>query len=151
MRAVPAPETLCRTAAQIAAWLAQTHGIQRAAGSLYSWLGKAGGRLKVPRPAHAEQNPAAQAGFKAHLGEKLQALPLSAGRPVKVWVADECRVGLHTFTRRCRGLRGRRVVAPKQQRYQWEYVYGVEVPQVPGHRRRDQSQSTCPTVPFPCR
>lgn len=117
-----------RTAAQIAAWLAQTHGIKRAAGSLYYWLGKIGGTLKVPRPAHTEQNPGAQAEFKAHLLEKLQALSVPAGKPVKVWVADECRVGLHTFTRRCWSLRGHRVVVPKQQCYQWEYVYGaVEV------------------------
>jgi len=117
-----------RTAAQIAAWLAQTHGIKRAAGSLYYWLGKVGGTLKVPRPAHTEQNPAAQAEFKAHLLEKLQALPIPAGKPVKVWVADECRVGLHTITRRCWSLRGQRVVVPRQQCYQWGYVYGaVEV------------------------
>jgi len=117
-----------RTAAQIAAWLAQTHGIKRVAGSLYYWLGKVGGTLKVPRPAHTEQNPAAQAEFKAHLLEKLQALSVPAGKPVKVWVADECRVGLHTLTRRCWSLRGQRVVVPKQQRYEWEYVYGaVEV------------------------
>jgi transposase len=117
-----------RTAAQIAAWLAQTHGIKRAAGSLYYWLGKVGGTLKVPRPAHTEQDPAAQAEFKAHLLAKLQALPVPAGKPVKVWVADECRIGLHTFTRRCWSLRGQRVVIPKQQCYQWEYAYGaVEV------------------------
>jgi len=117
-----------RTAGQIAAWLEQCHGIKRAAGSLYYWLGKIGGTLKVPRPAHTEQDPAAQAEFKAHLLEKLQGLSLPAGRPVKVWVADECRVGLHTLTRRCWSLRGQRVVVPKQQCYQWEYVYGaVEV------------------------
>ena len=117
-----------RTAAQIATWLAETHGIKRAAGSLYYWLGKVGGTLKVPRPAHTKQDPAAQAEFKAHLLEKLQALPIPAGQPVKVWVADECRVGLHTLTRRCWSLRGQRVVVPKQQCYQWEYVYGaVEV------------------------
>jgi len=117
-----------RTAAQIAAWLAQTHGIKRVAGSLYYWLGKVGGTLKVPRPAHTEQNPAAQAEFKGHLLAKLQALPVPARRPVKVWVADECRVGLHTITRRCWSLRGQPVVVPRQQRYEWEYVYGaVEV------------------------
>jgi transposase len=117
-----------RTAAQIAAWLVQTHGIKRAAGSLYYWLGKVGGTLKVPRPAHTEQDPVAMAEFREHLLEKLQALQVPAGKPVKVWVADECRVGLHTLTRRCWSLCGQRVVVPKQQRYQWEYVYGaVEV------------------------
>lgn len=117
-----------RTAGQLAAWLETRHGIQRAANSLYYWLGKVGGALQVPRPAHLKQDPAARAEFRAHLVDKLQALPLPAGRPVKVWMADECRVGLHTFTRRCWGLRGRRVVVPRQQRYEWEYVYGaVEV------------------------
>ena len=106
----------------------QTHGIQRAAKSLYYWLGKAGGVLQVPRPAHVKQDPAARAGFRAHRLEKLQALPVPAGQPVKVWMADECRGSLHPFTRRCWGLRGPRVVVPRQHRYEWEYVYGaVEV------------------------
>lgn len=117
-----------RTAGQLAAWLAQTHGIKRVAGSMYYWLGKVGGALKVPRPAPVKQDPGAVAEFKAHLLEKLEQLALPAGRPVKVWVADECRVGLHTFTRRCWGLRGQCVVVPRQHCYQWEYVYGaVEV------------------------
>jgi len=114
-----------RTAGQLAAWLAQRHGIKRVAGSMYYWLGKVGGALKVPRPAHLKQDPAARAEFKAHLLEKLQGLDLPRGRPVKVWVADECRVGLHTFTRRCWSLRGHRVVVPRQHCYEWEYVYGA--------------------------
>jgi transposase len=119
-----------RTAGQLAAWLEQTQGIRRAANSLYYWLGKVGGALQVPRPAHVKQDSAARAEFRAHLLDKLQALPLPAGRPVKVWMADECRVGLHTLSRRCWGLRGHRVVVPRQHRYEWEYVYGaVEVVQ----------------------
>jgi transposase len=114
-----------RTAGQLAAWLAQHHGIKRVAGSMYYWLGKVGGALKVPRPAHMKQDPAARAEFKAHLLEKLQGLDLPRGRPVKVWVADECRVGLHTFTRRCWSLRGHRGVVPRQHCYEWEYVYGA--------------------------
>ena len=50
-----------RTAGQVAAWLQETHGIQRAAKSLYYWLGKVGGALRVPRPCHVQQNPAATA------------------------------------------------------------------------------------------
>ena len=34
------------------------------------------------------------------------------------------------MSRRCWGLRGHRVVVPRQHRYEWEYVYGaVEVVQ----------------------
>ena len=47
-----------RTAGQVAAWLQETHGIKRAAKSLYYWLGKVGGALRVPRPCHVKQDPA---------------------------------------------------------------------------------------------
>lgn len=51
-----------RTAGQVAAWLQEKHGIERATKSLYYWLGKVGGALRVPRPCHVKQNPAATAG-----------------------------------------------------------------------------------------
>ena len=37
-----------RTAGQVVAWLQEAHGIQRATKSLYYWLGKVGGALRVP-------------------------------------------------------------------------------------------------------
>ena len=114
-----------RTAGQLAAWLAQPQGIRRVAGSMYYWLGKVGGALKVPRPAHVKQDPAARAEFQAHLLEKRQGLDLPPGRPVKVGGADECRVGLPTFTRHCWSLRGHRGVVPRQHCYEWEYVDGA--------------------------
>jgi transposase len=46
-----------RTAGQVAAWLEEAHGIKRAVKSIYRWLGKANGALRVPRPAHVLQNP----------------------------------------------------------------------------------------------
>ena len=117
-----------RTAGQVAAWLKETHGIERAAKSLYYWLGKVGGALRVPRPCHVKQDPAATAAFRAELEPRLEALPLPKGRAVKIWIADESRFGLHTQSRRCWALRGQRVVLPREQRYEWEYVYGaVEV------------------------
>jgi hypothetical protein len=43
-------------------------------------------------------------------------------------VADAARFGLHTQSRRGWALRGQRVVRAREQRYEWEYVYGaVEV------------------------
>lgn len=117
-----------RTAGQVAAWLKETHGIQRAAKSLYYWLGKAGGALRVPRPCHVKQDPAATAAFRAELETNLEKLNLPKDRAVKIWVADESRFGLHTQSRRCWALRGQRVVLAREQRYEWEYVYGaVEV------------------------
>lgn len=117
-----------RTAGQVAAWLKEKHGIQRAAKSLYYWLGKVGGALRVPRPCHVKQNPAAVAAFRDGLEENLEKLNLPKDRTVKIWVADEARFGLHTHSRRCWALRGQRVVLAQEQRYEWEYVYGaVEV------------------------
>jgi transposase len=117
-----------RTAGQVAAWLEEKHGIKRAAKSLYYWLGKAGGALRVPRPCHVQQDPAATAAFRAELEQNLEKLTLPKDRPVKIWVADEARFGLHTQSRRCWALCGQRVVVAQQQRYEWEYVYGaVEV------------------------
>ena len=114
-----------RTAGQVAAWLQEAHGIKRAAKSIYRWLGKVGGALRVPRPCHVKQDPAATAAFRAGLEQRLEGLGLPKDRPVKVWVADEARFGLHTQSRRCWALRGQRVVIPQQQRYEWEYVYGA--------------------------
>jgi transposase len=117
-----------RTAGQVAAWLQQDHGIERAAKSLYYWLGKVGGALRVPRPCHVKQDPAATAAFRAELEQNLEKLNLPKDRAVKIWVADESRFGLHTQSRRCWALRGQRVVRAREQRYEWEYVYGaVEV------------------------
>jgi putative transposase len=114
-----------RTAEQVAVWLAEEHGIKRSPKSIYRWLGKAGGALRVPRPCHVQQNPLATAAFRAELEQRLEKLALPKDKPVKVWVADESRFGLHTQSRRCWALRGQRVVIPQQQRYQWEYVYGA--------------------------
>lgn len=114
-----------RTAQQVAAWLEEAHGIKRAAKSLYRWLGKAGGALRVPRPCHVQQDPLATAAFRAQLEDRLEKLALPKNKPVKIWVADESRFGLHTQSRRCWALRGQRVVIPQQQRYEWEYVYGA--------------------------
>jgi transposase len=114
-----------RTAQQVAAWLQEAHGIKRAAKSLYRWLGKAGGALRVPRPCHRQQDPLATAAFRAEWGQRLETLVLPKDRPVKIWVADESRFGLHTQSRRCWALRGQRVVIPQPQGYEWEYVYGA--------------------------
>jgi putative transposase len=117
-----------RTAGQVAAWLQEAHGIKRATKSLYYWLGKVGGALRVPRPCHVKQDPAASAAFRAELETNLEKLHLPKDRAVKIWVADESRFGLHTQSRRCWALRGQRVVLAREQRYEWEYVYGaVEV------------------------
>ena len=114
-----------RTGAQMAAWLQQTHGITLCRTQWYYWLGKCNGALKVPRPVHTRKDAAAAAEFQAQLFEKLVGLKLPAGSRVRVWVQDEARIGLHDPLRRCWGLRGVRIVKPRQQVYEWCYVSGA--------------------------
>jgi transposase len=110
---------------EVQQWLLKTYGMKRSMTSVYYWLGKSGGALKVPRPVHTKKDAEAAADFKAHLYERLQNLDLPTDRRVRVWVQDEARYGLHSIRRRCWGLRGVRVVKPAQQKYQWGYVYGA--------------------------
>jgi transposase len=113
------------TAREIQRWLQERHGVNRSLDSVYYWLGKLAGALKVPRPVHAKKNVKRAADFKEHLYRNLKALELPVGRKVRVWVQDEARYGLHTVRRRCWGLRGVRVVKPVHQKYEWGYVYGA--------------------------
>jgi len=114
-----------RTASQIAAWLKEKHNITRASQTMYYWLGKLAGALRVPRPVHTKRDPQQVAAFREHLLENLRALQIPKGQPVRVWVADECRQGLHTIVRRCWAQRGKRVVVPRQLKYEWGYTYGA--------------------------
>jgi len=114
-----------RSAVQIRTWLKQTHGIEVAQSSVYKYLGKVQARLRVPRPVHIKKDPAAAEAFKNSLADKLEALEISKDRPVRLWVMDEMRCGLHTEVRRLWTTRGNRVVVPVQQKYQWNYVFGA--------------------------
>lgn len=114
-----------RSVPQLQRWLAQTHGVKLALSSLYGRLGKACARLRVPRKSHVKKDPAASLEFRTELAAKLTALALPPGRPVRLWVLDEMRYGLHGFTRRVWGLPGHRPVVPTQPKYQWGFVYGA--------------------------
>jgi len=114
-----------RTGPEIQRWLYKMHGITAALPTVYKWLGKAGARLRVPRPSHVKKDPAAAETFKAGLLESLRALHLPKARAVRLWVLDEMRYGLHSFSRRVWVKKGVRPVCPSQQRYQWGYLYGA--------------------------
>ena len=113
------------TAPQLAHWLHKKHKVKCKPQRLYYWLRKLGGKQKVPRPVHTKKNDEEAKAFQEHLYDKLCELGLPASRPVRVWVADEGRYGLHSFTRRCWGLRGVRVVKRAQKKYQWGYIFGA--------------------------
>ena len=114
-----------KQASEVMDWLRREHGLKRSYTSIYYWLGKAGGALKVPRPVHVKKDAEEAESFKEHFYDKLEGLGIEGGKRVRVWVQDEARYGLHSVTRRCWGLRGHRVVKPAQQKYEWGYIYGA--------------------------
>src|SRR4051812_9186279 len=113
-----------RTAPEIQQALAQ-EGLQVSLTTVYKYLGKCGARLRVPRPQHSKNDPAAAEAFKRSLTEKLLALEIEPACNVRLWVMDERRCGLHTETRRVWGLPKIRPIVRVQQKYEWQYVYGA--------------------------
>ena len=78
------------SAEQARRWLKDKHGIERPYGTVWSWLKKAKGVLRVPRPSHSRKNPDAAEACKSSLAEKLERLGIEAGSRVKVWFMDDC-------------------------------------------------------------
>src|ERR1700712_2660094 len=114
-----------RRGRDLVVWLQKEHRIELSLKGAYYYLGKAGGVLKVPRKTHAKKDAVKSDLFKTDLAARLQALPLEAGRPVRIWVADEHRYGLISVLRRCWALRGLRVTAPYQTKYVWGYLHSA--------------------------
>ena len=70
-----------RTVGQITQWLKNEYGIERKTPSVYYWVGKSKGVLKVPRPVHIKKDETAAQAFKEKLCERLkdQNLPKRGG------------------------------------------------------------------------
>jgi len=113
------------TAVAVRRWLENCHGIQRPYVTVWQWLKKLGGVLRVPRSSHPKADKQAAEAFKRELGKRLAALLLPHGSRVRIWVMDEARFGLHTDTRRVWISKGVRPSVKRQTRYQWDYLYGA--------------------------
>lgn len=113
------------SAEAVRGWLKREHGIHRPYITVWRWLKKLNGVLRVPRPRHPGNDPVAAQIFKDELGARLEALGLPQGSRVKVWVMDEARFGLHTETRRVWITKGVRPTIKRQTRYEWDYLYGA--------------------------
>ncbi len=79
-------------------WLAREHGLEKPYVTVWQWIKKCGGVLRVPLPRHPGSDPAAAQAFKDELGESFHGLGIPAGSRVRVWVMDEARFALHTVT-----------------------------------------------------
>lgn len=114
-----------RTAKQFQKWLHDEHQINLSEKCIYYHLGKLGGCLKVPRPSHTKKDEVKVQEFRTTLAEKLTDLKLPSDREVKLWVYDEMRYGLHPLLRKMWSIKGHRVVAPMNRRYDWGYLFGA--------------------------
>ncbi len=114
-----------KRAKDIQIWLQQEHGIDLKLSGVYYWLYKVSGSWKVPRPRHKDQDPKTMEQFKEEILSRLEALDIPPDRSVHVWVEDEHRYGLISVLRRCWTVKGYRVTVPRQNKYQWGYVYGA--------------------------
>jgi transposase len=114
-----------RTAGQIGKWIKEQWGVSLSQAAVYYWLGKLAAVLRVPRPQHRQHDAARAAEFRAALRESLHELNVPRKRPVRVWLQDEGRFGLHGFARRVWTLPGIKPVVPTQQRYEWFYAFAA--------------------------
>lgn len=111
--------------AAIVRWLKAEKNIEKQHMTVWFWVKKLGGVLRVPRPSHPKKDPVAVEAFKSELSERLHALAIPQGSKVKVWVFDEARFGLHTILRKVIIKKGTAPVRPRQTRYDWDYLYGA--------------------------
>jgi transposase len=93
--------------------------------TVWNWLKKCAGVLRVPRPVHEKRDPAKAEAFKRHFFGILKNQPLSGKKPVKIWFADESRYGLLPNLRSVWTRKGLRPHKQWQSRYEWSYCYGA--------------------------
>lgn len=93
--------------------------------TVWYWLKKCAGVLRVPRPVHEKRDPAQAEAFKRRFLGILKGLPIPSRKPVKVWFADESRYGLLPVQRRLWTRKGLRPHKRWQTRYEWSYCYGA--------------------------
>jgi len=114
-----------KRARDIQVWLQEERGIDLKLGGVYYWLYKLKSSWKVPRPRHKDQDPDEVEAFKKEIVSSLEALDVPDDCAVHVWVEDEHRYGLISVLRRCWTIKGHRVTAPRQMKYQWSYAYAA--------------------------
>ena len=111
-------------------WIESRFGIKRSASTVRRWMGKLGAGLKVVRPRHPNSSDQKRREFKTGLARQMfTALRDHSSdfrdRPLRIWVADEARIGLQPCLRRAWVTRGVRAHKNSLCRYDWQYVWGA--------------------------
>ena len=117
-----------RRAKDVKKWLDGRKGARKEGyelGAVYKYLKMCGASLKVPRPRNEKKNEAAAASFKSTLARKIHELGLPKSMPLRVWVSDEARIGLHPTLRKCWVKCGCRAHKNSKTKYDWRYVWGA--------------------------
>jgi hypothetical protein len=79
---------------------------------VWHWLKKCAEVFQVPRPVHEKRGSKKAEACKRDFQGSLRRQPISGKRPIKIWLADECRYGLLSNLRRVWSLQGRRPAHP---------------------------------------
>ena len=74
--------------------------------TVWYWLKKCAGVIRVPRPVHVKQDSTKVEKFKRQFYGLHKDLPLHNDKPVKIWFADESRYGLLPVKQSCWTLKG---------------------------------------------
>lgn len=93
--------------------------------TVWNWLKKCAGVLRVPRPVHEKRDSDKAEAFKRNFLSILKQLPVTGKKPVKIWFADESRYGLLPNLRRVWTLKGLRPHKLWQSKYEFSYCYGA--------------------------
>jgi len=73
-----------RWAKEVQQWVRQKTGCPLALSTIYYWLGKVGGVLKMPRKTHTQKDAAQVEAFRREAAERLAALVTDRSRPVRL-------------------------------------------------------------------
>ena len=120
---------------EIQTWLKALHNIDMSYTGVHQLVRyRLGGKLKVPRPVHAKQEPGVVEKFKKKLGKELKQVleenqaQVEKYQQVRYWCGDESRIGLITLWARKLTGRGVQPVGLEQWCFDYIWLYGLVEP-----------------------
>jgi hypothetical protein len=113
--------------------LERRFGFVRHERSVGKVLAKLGYRRLSVRPRHLQADEEAQEAFKKTLPQRSRLRRGSPATPktnlIEIWFQDEARIGQQGTLTQVWARRRTRPRAPRDQRYQWAYIFGAVCPQ----------------------